>query len=178
MTGLAPAHVGSLVADLVVHLPGDDGFFVAVMFCHPFCQSGRLFQIDIVVETVAAAGTERLTVSVFVFVHDLRIPVIHPGRNGGGRNAHQDMQTVFLRLFDHFIEEREVILPFFRFETVPGKIADADRVGSKFDDVVQIFVDKFHSPLFGVIVYTAVFHLNSPSSSLYTACVYSSCAIM
>ena len=148
----AEALVASLVAKLVVYLPGCDAFFSAVVFEQG---AGDLFAVLQIIRAAVAGDvppTKGAPETVFVHGQHIRIPVREPGRGRGGRRAEDNAQAPLPRLFDDAVEEGKVKASLLRLHDVPGKFTDADDVAAQFHYAVQVLLEPLRLPLFRIVI--------------------------
>ena len=148
----APAEVASLVAQLVVGLPGGDLRLVPVMARHG---PDDFLRIRIQLRAVVAANVASAKgpgLSVLKPGEDIRVFARKPCGNRGGRRAQDDLQVLFPGLGDDAVKKGEVILPLDRLHQMPGELGNPDCIAPHLPNDVHIGVHQGGVPLLGVVV--------------------------
>ncbi len=111
----AVADITSLMAELVVDLPGCHLFLIPVVFCHCTDDPSGIFVHHRTVEAVHMAASKSPLLPALEPGKDIRMLMGQPGRNRSRGSAQNHLEPSFFGFCYHPVKKRKVILPFCPF---------------------------------------------------------------
>ena len=151
---VAPAHVATLVSQLVVYLPRDYACFVFVMLGKCTHYLFAIFHINLAAETIGMPAAENTLSSVFVRLNDIGVLMDKPRGRGSRRSTDDYFELPCLCLGNNVVKIRKIVFALSLFHSVPRKLAYSYDVAPQLANTVKVAVRHQTVPLFGIIVHT------------------------
>ena len=152
MTLLAVALIGAFVADLVVHLPRNDGGFVRVVFDQFADDFFGVLLVHARVETILSPPAKHAHFTIHFPCQNRRMRFRQPRRKCRRRRTKHHAQAMRFGFGNHLIKKREIKLPFNRLHFLPSKFTDTNDVAAHLAHPAHIIVHHLDRPMLGVIV--------------------------